>query len=107
MIAVLVGQPVDPQWRDTVDAATKVMQGVEQLGASSDLFTEERLHHRHGEFLAIPAGVSFGGGQTVWTQPWLLSASLPLIDVLHLTGTRKPCPQQGDAPTCSKNPSVP
>jgi hypothetical protein len=45
------------------------MQEVERLGADMDLFTEEDLHHRRGEFLAIPAGVSFGGGQTV--RAWL------------------------------------
>lgn len=65
IIAVLVGQPEDPQWRDTVDAAAEVLQEVERLGANEDLFTEKFLHHRRGEFLAIPAGVSFGGGQTV------------------------------------------
>jgi hypothetical protein len=102
-----VGQPEDPQWRGTVDNAAEVMQEVEQLGASADLFTEEKLHHRRGEFLAIPAGVSFGGGQTVRTQPKLLNAFLPLIDELHSAGTGKPCPQQGDAPTYSTHTSVP
>jgi hypothetical protein len=65
IIAVLVGKPDDPQWSEVVDAAAGVMQGVEQLGSSMDLFAEKCLHHRRGEFLAIPAGVSFGGGQTV------------------------------------------
>jgi hypothetical protein len=65
VIATLVGQPDDPQWEDAVNAATEVMQDVEQMGASMDLFSEESLHHRRGEFLAVPVGVSFGGGQTV------------------------------------------
>ena len=65
IIAVLVGQPNDPQWSDTTDAAAVVLKEVEQLGGSMDLFAEKCLHHRRGEFLAIPAGVSFGGGQTV------------------------------------------
>jgi hypothetical protein len=68
IIAVLVGQPDDPQWRDTINAAAEVMQEVERLGASMDLFPEKSLHHRRGEFLAIPTGVSFGGGQTVRAQ---------------------------------------
>ena len=71
IIAVLVGQPDDPLWKDTVDAAAGVMQEVEQQGAGVDLFTGKSLHHRRGEFLAIPAGVSFGGGQTVRALPWL------------------------------------
>lgn len=65
IIAVLVGQPDDPFWKDEVKAAAKVMQEAERLGADSDLFAEKSLHHRRGEFLALPAGVSFGGGQTV------------------------------------------
>jgi hypothetical protein len=73
IIAVLVGQPEDPHWRDVADAAAELMQEVECLGASMDLFTEKSLHHRRGEFLAIPAGVSFGGGQTVRAQPRLFS----------------------------------
>ena len=69
IVAALVGQPEDPQWKDIVDSAAEVMQGVERQGASMDLFTEKNLHHRRGEFLAIPAGVSFGGGQMVQAQP--------------------------------------
>jgi len=68
IIAVLVGQPDDPQWGDTINAAAEVMREVERLGGSMDLFTEKNLHHRRGEFLAIPAGVSFGGGQMVHAQ---------------------------------------
>ena len=63
-----MGQPDDPQWRDTINAAAEVMQEVERLGASMDLFPEKSLHHRWGEFLAIPTGVSFGGGQMVRAQ---------------------------------------
>lgn len=76
IIAVLVGQPDDPQWSDTIDAATGVMQEVEQLGGSMDLFAEKCLHHRRGEFLAIPAGVSFGGGQMVLVWHRLFNTQL-------------------------------
>ena len=65
IIAALVGQPDDPEWSEVIDAATAVMQEVQQLGMSEQLFSEKHLDHRHGEFLAIPVGVSFGGGQTV------------------------------------------
>jgi hypothetical protein len=65
IIAVLVGQPDDPHWKYVAIDATEVMQEVERLGADTELFAEKTLHHRRGEFLALPAGVSFGGGQTV------------------------------------------
>jgi hypothetical protein len=73
IVAVLVGQPDDPQWRDNVDTAAGVMREVEELGANADLFTVESLRHRRGEFLALPAGVSFGGGQTVSALPRFFS----------------------------------
>ena len=73
IIAALVGQPDDPQWRETVDAAAGVLQEVEELGSSTNLFTEDSHHHRRGEFLAVPAGVSFGGGQTVRAQLTIIS----------------------------------
>jgi hypothetical protein len=69
IIAVLVGQPDDPKWGDVAASATEVMQEVEQLGKSSDLFTEKALSHRRGEYLAISTGVSFGGGQKVSLSP--------------------------------------
>jgi hypothetical protein len=65
IIAVLVGRPDDPEWSEVVDGAAAVMRAVQQLGIGEDLFSVEQLDHRHGEFLAIPVGVSFGGGQTV------------------------------------------
>ena len=65
IIAVLEGQPGDPLWKDVAHVATEVMLEAERLSADLDLFTEKSLHHRQGEFLALPAGVSFGGGQTV------------------------------------------
>ena len=54
------------------------MQEVERLGACQDLFTEKNLHHRRGEFLAVPAGVSFGVGQKVCV--WLTLFDLQLTD---------------------------
>ena len=41
------------------------MREVEELGANAGVFTVKSLRHRRGEFLALPAGVSFGGGQTI------------------------------------------
>lgn len=65
IIATLVGQPADPEWGHVIEDAANVMQEVQQLGAAVDLFSDSSLDHRRGEFLAIPVGVSFGGGQTV------------------------------------------
>ena len=65
IVAVLVGQPEDPEWAYVIGDATKIMRDVQQLGAKMDLFSEEGLSHRRGEVLAIPVGVSFGGGQMV------------------------------------------
>lgn len=72
IVAVLVGQPADPLWRDTVDAASEKMREAEQLGTDMELFSQKSLQHRRGEFLAMPAGVSYGGGQTVRTPPGFL-----------------------------------
>ena len=69
IIAVMVGRPDDPQWGCVIDAAAEVLRDVERCGADMELFTGESRHHRRGVFLAIPAGVSFGGGQTVRPQP--------------------------------------
>ena len=69
IVAILVGQPDDPEWLYVINDAAEVMQEVQRLGAESDLFSEKSLAHRQGEFLAIPVGVSFGGGQVVIAYP--------------------------------------
>jgi hypothetical protein len=97
IIAVLVGQPCDPLWKDVAHAATEVMQEAECQGADLDLFTEKSLSHRRGEFLALPAGVSFGGGQTVCATMWPKLFNLLLTDfilqapgnLVHTAATRK------------------
>jgi len=61
IIAVLVGQPEDSEWVYVVDDAARVMQEVQTLGVDSG----KGSGHRRGDFLAIPIGVSFGGGQVV------------------------------------------
>ena len=78
IIAALVGQPDDPEWRYVIDNATNIMQEVQQLGAAVDLFSDSSMDHRRGEFLAIPVGVSFGGGQTVRASPGLYEGFLVL-----------------------------
>jgi len=86
IIAALVGQPDDPKWRDVVGDAAEVMQEVQRLGADMDLFTDKNLHHRQGEFLVIPVGVSFGGGQTVSSPHRFHEAFLLKIFTLQVPG---------------------
>jgi hypothetical protein len=69
IVAILVGRPDDPEWVYVIDDAANVMEEVQKLGANMDRFSDQSLSHRQGEFLAIPVGVSFGGGQTVKKLP--------------------------------------
>jgi hypothetical protein len=41
------------------------MQQVASEGISEELMDDKHLHHRRGDFVALPVGVSFGGGQKV------------------------------------------
>jgi hypothetical protein len=62
---VLVGHPSDPGWKIVVEDAAALMEEVRKLGLESDAFGEKYITHRRGEFVAIPVGVSYGGGGTV------------------------------------------
>ena len=53
-MAVLVGQPDDPQWRDTVDTAAGVMREVEELGANAGVFTVKTYATGGGNFSPYP-----------------------------------------------------
>jgi len=64
-VAVLVGQPSDPTWKDAVEEAAAAMQEVAHEGILEGHIGDKYLSHRRGEFVALPTGVSFGGGQTV------------------------------------------
>jgi hypothetical protein len=69
IIATLVGQPDDPEWMDVARDAANVFQDVQRLRAAQGRFSDSSLGHRRGEFLSIPVGVSFGGGQQVRALP--------------------------------------
>jgi len=103
IIAALVGQPDDPEWRYVIDDATNIMQEVQQLGTAVDLFSDSSLDHRRGEFLAIPVGVSFGGGQMVRASPGLYEGSLRFLSVKLTPGTGESRPHSSHAPTYPKN----
>jgi len=65
IIEVLVGHPNDPGWKIVVEDAAALMEEVRKLGLESDLLDEKYITHRRGDFVAIPVGVSYGGGGTV------------------------------------------
>jgi hypothetical protein len=65
IVAALVGQPDDPEWGRVINDAVAVLHEVQVVGTESDAFSQKSVDHRRGRFLAIPVGVSFGGGQTV------------------------------------------
>ena len=48
-----------------MEDAAALMEEVRKLGLESDLFDEKYITHRRGDFVAIPVGVSYGGGGTV------------------------------------------
>jgi hypothetical protein len=77
IIAVLVGRPDDSEWVYVVDDAANVMREVQKLCADMELVSEKSLGHRQGNFLAIPVGVSFGGGQTVSGFEQLIGWRIP------------------------------
>lgn len=65
LTTVLVGRPNDPEWPKVSDEAANILDEVREAGMASNAFPEKYLLHRRGDFVAIPAGVSFGGGQKV------------------------------------------
>lgn len=82
VVAVLVGQPNDPTWEGAVVEAAAVMLEVASEGISARHIDGKYLSHRRGSFVALPVGVSFGGGQTACLPNlhrlccvWLTSAS--------------------------------
>lgn len=67
--AVLVGRPGDSEWPKVCDEAVEILTEVREEGIASDAFLDKYLSHRRGDFVAVPTGVSFGGGQKVRRAP--------------------------------------
>ncbi|TFK63215.1 hypothetical protein BDN72DRAFT_803478 [Pluteus cervinus] len=64
IIAALVGGPLgDTTWPRIAHDAYKTMQEILAKAIEDGLVPETELHHRRGNFLTLPAGVSYGGGQ--------------------------------------------
>ena len=86
IIAVLVGHSNDPLWSVVADDAAALMEEVRKLGLESDAFDEKYITHRRGDFIAIPVGVSYGGGSTIFS-----SLFLHLVSYTHsLVNSKKP-----------------
>ncbi|KAJ7633976.1 hypothetical protein B0H17DRAFT_961598, partial [Mycena rosella] len=66
IVCVFVGKPDDPEWDTKVfPGAFRAMERASRKGLKSGALTELDRLHRRGNFLALTAGVSFGGGQKV------------------------------------------
>jgi hypothetical protein len=65
IVAVLVGRPSDLMWKDAIEEAAAAMQEVMHEGILEGHIGDKYLSHHCGEFVTLPSGVSFGGGQTV------------------------------------------
>ncbi len=61
IIALLAGQPVDYQGSDW----HQVVQEAEDAMRMARMSCTHWPHNRRGAFMALPVGVSFGGGQEV------------------------------------------
>ncbi|PBK79337.1 hypothetical protein ARMGADRAFT_857363, partial [Armillaria gallica] len=60
VIAMLAGQPNDPNWNEVHEEA---YESLEWLWKECK-FSEEQCKHRHGKFGTLSVGISYGGGQT-------------------------------------------
>jgi hypothetical protein len=61
IIAMLCGHPDDPEWESVhVEAADAMRRSQRRIRR-----TKKNSKHRRGNFTALAAGVSFGGGQKV------------------------------------------
>lgn len=61
IIAMLCGHPDDPEWESVhVEAADTMRRSQRRIRR-----TKKNSKHRRGNFTALSAGVSFGGGQEV------------------------------------------
>lgn len=61
IIVILIGQPQDAEWPDVIKHCASRLKQFRELGAK--IFGHKWRKHRRGLFLALPYGVSYGGGQ--------------------------------------------
>ena len=60
LVALLVGQPADPQWPHLHSQGAAAL---ERLRSRCFIPKDKRKPHRRGAFVALQCGVSHGGGQ--------------------------------------------
>lgn len=66
IIVTLAGRPDASDWDCVIAEAMLVLGSFRDRGSTQEaLFTEADWRHRRGHYLAVSAGVSFGGGQKV------------------------------------------
>ncbi|RDB25110.1 hypothetical protein Hypma_008140 [Hypsizygus marmoreus] len=65
IIVALVGRPPGADWDHAIYEVTDKMEDVQERGEDMDAFGEGVESSRRGEFVALPTGVSFGGGQKI------------------------------------------
>ncbi|KAJ7083946.1 hypothetical protein B0H15DRAFT_784520, partial [Mycena belliarum] len=61
IVAILLGKPEDPDWDDVVAEAVKAMYRARVHARKAGMWSPST--HRRGRYMALAAGVSFGGGQ--------------------------------------------
>lgn len=66
LFIVVIEKPAGAtDWEECVERAHQKMVAAREEGLASGAFSQGDLDHRRGAFLAINAGVSFGGGAMV------------------------------------------
>lgn len=62
VIGILAGKPIDDRWDDLMEHAAQLLHDAQ--AHCHNAIKGKRCSHRRGEFTALRAGVSHGGGQT-------------------------------------------
>ncbi|TFK60791.1 hypothetical protein BDN72DRAFT_778955, partial [Pluteus cervinus] len=81
---ILVGAPDDSNWDSVITRCEEVMNGVRENGVNAEIFTKDHQKHRRGNFVAVPLGVSHGGGReepgNFYHPPKRLQILQPLLE---------------------------
>ncbi|KAF6749332.1 hypothetical protein DFP72DRAFT_819179 [Ephemerocybe angulata] len=63
IVSALIDRPQCSDWPKVLDEAARCLRVSRVIGTQQTAFSKAFTVHRRGEFLAIPVGVSMGGGQ--------------------------------------------
>ncbi|KAG6819939.1 hypothetical protein H0H93_007263 [Arthromyces matolae] len=97
-IAFLAGRPQTPDWDRVVSGMAATMTNARLEAEGSGCVDPKDLRSRRGEFMAVPAGVSFGGGSqkpgnlnhSAW-QRKVLNSVMKDKDVQRVAGFQSSC----------------